>query len=72
MFIDVSRNNGKPYLRLVKSVRVKNSDGFSVSKKVIIHNIGALEKFDDGQPYYVERLRQSFKDGNPLIDSLWC
>ncbi len=42
MFIDVSRNNGKPYLRLVKSVRVKNSDGFSVSKKVIIHNIGAL------------------------------
>ena len=70
MFIDVSRNNGKPYLRLVKSVRVKNSDGFSVSKKVIIHNIGALEKFDDGQPYYVERLRQSFKDGNPLIDSL--
>ena len=70
MFIDVSRNNGKPYLRLVKSVRVKNPDGFSVSKKVIIHNIGALEKFDDGQPYYVERLRQSFKDGNPLIDSL--
>ena len=70
MFIDVSRNNGKPYLRLVKSVRVKNPDGFSVSKKVIIHNIGALEKFDDGQPYYVERLRQSFKDRNPLIDSL--
>jgi len=70
MFIDVSRNNGKPYLRLVNSIRVKNSDGYKVSRKQVVLNIGALDKFDDGQPNYVERLRKSFRAGIPLIPSL--
>jgi transposase len=33
-------------------------------------NIGFLDKFDDGQPDYLERLRQSFKTGQPLINTL--
>lgn len=70
MFIDVSRNNGKPYLRLVKSARVKNQKGYKVSQKTVILNIGSLARFDDGQPDYVERLRQSFRAGKPLIPAL--
>ncbi len=70
MFVESVQNNGNTYLRLVKSVRVKNKDGLKVSSKQVILNIGPLSRFDDGQPDYVERLKKSFKAGNPLIPSL--
>lgn len=70
MFIDVIQNNGKPYLRLVNSVRVTNKDGKKVSQKKVVAYIGPQDKFDDGKPEYINRLRESFKNGNPLIDSL--
>jgi transposase len=70
MFIDVIKNNGKPYLRLMKSARVKNDKGVKVARKTVISYIGPLEKFDDGQPDYLERLRRSFRAGVPLIESL--
>jgi len=70
MFIDVSKNNGKDYLRLVKSKRVKNNNGIKVARNTVIFNIGPLYKFDDGQPNYLERLRKSFRAGTPLITAL--
>lgn len=70
MYIDLTRNNGKKYLRLVESVRVTNKNGFRVPTKKVIFNIGPLDKFDDGDPDYVLRLRESFRNGSPLIDSL--
>jgi len=68
MFIDVFKNNGKPYLRLVNSVKVKNAEGKKVSQKQAVLNIGPLDKYDDGRPDYIGRLRKSFKAGQPLID----
>lgn len=70
MFIDLCRNNGKQYLRLVNSVRIKNKEGFSIPQKQVVLNIGPLDKFDDGKPDYIRRLRKSFKTGSPLIESL--
>jgi len=70
MFIDLCRNNGKPYIRLVHSIRVKNSEGYSMPQKQVVFNIGPLSKFDDGQANYLERLRKSFRAGIPLIPSL--
>jgi len=70
MFIDCYMNNGKKYLRLCESVRKENGKGEKVSHKVPIFNIGFLDKFDDGQPDYLERLRRSFRAGIPLIASL--
>ena len=70
MFIEVVQNNGNKYLRLVQSVRVTNKDGYKVSQKKVIKNIGPLSRFDDGEPDYVERLKKSFNDGNPLIPEL--
>ena len=70
MHIDVTDNNGKPYLKLVKSVRVENSAGKKVSRKKIIFSIGPVDRFDDGKPDFVGRLRRSFKAGQPLIASL--
>jgi hypothetical protein len=70
MFIDLNKNNGKDYLRLVNAVRVTNKDGYKVSQKQVLLNIGPLDRFDDGQPDFIGRLRKSFKAGNPLITSL--
>ena len=70
MFIECFINNGKPYLRLVRSVRATNKAGVKVSKKQPILNLGPLDRYDDGQPDYVNRLKKSFKAGTPLIPSL--
>jgi hypothetical protein len=70
MFVDCFVNNGKHYLRLCKSVRKENSKGQKVASKEPVFNIGPLERFDDGQPDYVGRLRKSFRAGRPLIPSL--
>ena len=70
MFIECIKNNGIPYLRLVEGVRVTNKNGYRTSQKKLIFSIGPLSRFDDGQPDYVERLKKSFKAGNPLIPSL--
>ena len=70
MFVEVVQNNGNKYIRLVQSVRVTNKSGLRVSQKKVIKNIGPLDRFDDGQPDYVDRLKKSFKAGNPLIPEL--
>jgi hypothetical protein len=70
MFIEIVKNSGKDYLRLVNSVRVTNKNGYKVSQKKVILNIGPLARYDDGLPDYLDRLRKSFKAGDPLIPSL--
>lgn len=69
MFVEACKNNGFPYLRLVESKYI-NKNGKASCKKITIFNIGPLSKFDDGKPDYVKRLKESFKNGNPLIPSL--
>ena len=61
MFVEQIKNNGKPYLRLVHAVRKANKNGDMVSSKQVLLNIGPLDRFDDGQPDYVDRLKKSFK-----------
>jgi len=70
LFIEKVKNNGTDYLRLVEGVRVANKDGYKTTHKKVILNIGPLKRFDDGQPDYVNRLKKSFKAGNPLIPAL--
>ena len=70
MYVECFINNGKPYLRLVQSVRITKPDGKKIPQKQVIHNIGPLDRYDDGQPDYVQRLKNSFKAGNPLIPAL--
>lgn len=70
MFVEKFMNNGVPYLRLVKSIRIENSSGKKVSQKKVVLNIGPLSRFDDGKPDYVQRLKDSFKNGQPLIGVL--
>ena len=70
MYIEKFNNNGTPYLRLVQSKRVPNKNGVKMPKKTVVFNIGPLSRFDDGEPNYVQRLKDSFKAENPLIPSL--
>lgn len=70
MYVECFKNNGIDYLRLVQSNRVTNSKGVKTARKKVVYNIGPLSKFDDGKPDYIERLKKSFKVGNPIISSL--
>lgn len=70
MYVEIIKNNGIDYLRLVRSKRVVNSKGVKTATKEVVLNIGPLSRFDDGKPNYVERLKQSYKEGKPLIESL--
>ena len=70
MYIEKVKNNGKDYLRLVSNKRIINSKGIKTSTKIVEYNIGPLPKYDDGKPNYVERLKESYKNGNPIIEEL--
>lgn len=70
MYIEKVSNNGINYLRLVSNKRILNSKGIKTSTKIVEYNIGPLARFDDGKPDYIQRLKDSFKNGNPLIKEL--
>ena len=70
MFVERFKNNGKDYLRLAKSQRVLNAKGVKTAKKTVVLNVGPLDRFDDGEPEYFERLKKSFQNGDPLIPAL--
>ena len=67
--IEKYKTNGKYYLRLVENKRVEK-DGQSVKRKKLVLSLGRYDQYDDGQPDYMERLRESFRVGNPLIPLL--
>lgn len=64
MNIVACENHGKVYLKLM------DVDTTKKSKKRLVKSLGPLEKYDDGKPDYVKRLRESFRAGDPLIPEL--
>ena len=70
MHIEKYNNNGIDYLRLVEGKRMRAPNGKSRTGKRVLLCIGALSRLDDGKPDYIGRLRQSFREGKPLIKSL--
>ena len=69
MHIALVKNHGAPYLQVMENYSVKE-DGITKQKKRTVKNLGPLSRFDDGQPDFLKRLRQSFRDGVPIIDGL--
>ena len=70
MFIECAKLKGRsPYLRVSETYK-ETKNGTTKTKKRIVKNIGPLPKFDDGKPDFIQRLKQSFKEGNPIIDGL--
>ena len=62
MHIEKYLSNGKDCLRLVRTVRVRDDSGKSINRKEVVKTFGLLSKYDDGQPDFMLRLRQSFID----------
>ena len=70
MHIELFTVRNRPYLRLVESRRRMSRNGKPVSGKRLVLSLGPLAKHDDGKPGYLGRLRQSFREGKPLIEAL--
>ena len=70
MALEVITNNGYKYIRIVENKYVVVNGSPSCRKKVLF-NVGPVSKFDDGKPDFIKRLKDSFKNGNPLIPSLY-
>ena len=45
MFVESFKNNGIPYLRLVRNDRITNKNGVKTSTKRVVLNIGPLSRF---------------------------
>jgi len=69
MYVDCVTNSGKPYIRVAESYSVR-VDGVRKNRKRTIRNVGPAARFDDGKPDFIKRLKQSFKDGEPIIPGL--
>ena len=67
MFIEVFNNNGYQYVRIVRSIYRPGGKG---AGRETVKNLGALSKYDDGQPNYAERLKESFRQGHPIIPGI--
>ena len=70
MHIEKYRSNGIDYLRLVEGKRMRNRAGRNIVGKRVVASLGAFDHHDDGLPDFLARLRQSFREGRPLIDAL--
>ena len=70
MHLEKYESNGIAYLRLVRTIIVKDENGKRSNRKKIIKTFGALSKYDDGKPEYMKRLRKSFQEGQPFIPEL--
>ena len=69
MYLDLYSKDGHRYIRISESVRVEKN-GVRVTRKKVIKNVGPVSRFDDGKPDFEQRLKDSFKAGNPLIPEL--
>lgn len=70
MHIERYKSNRCYYLRLVRSKRITNANGESIGRKELVLSLGNYAQYDDGKPNYLDRLRQSFREGTPLIPAL--
>jgi len=69
MYIACTKNHGIPYLQVHEYYSVLEN-GKNKRKSRFIKNLGPLSRFDDGRPDYLQRLRESFREGKPLIREL--
>lgn len=71
MYLDIFKNGNKEYIRVSETKRIFSKEkNKMIVKKKTIKNIGAVKKFDDGKPNFIQRLRDSYSAGLPIIKEL--
>ncbi len=69
MYLDCFKCHGKPYLRIVENYTTFEN-GKKKNKRKTIKNLGYQEKFDDGEPDFLERMRKKLNNGDFIIDGI--
>lgn len=69
MYLDCFKCHGKPYLRIVENYTI-TQNGVKKNKRKTIKNLGYLEKYDDGKPDFIKRMKQKLSNGELLIDGI--
>ena len=69
MYLDCFKCHGKPYLRIVENYTT-TVNGVKKSKRQTIKNLGYLEKYDDGKPDFLKRMKQQLANGELKIDGI--
>lgn len=70
MTIERVINHGIAYLRLTASLGLKKVGGRVVQRRKVVLSLGPMSRHDDGKPDYLQRLRESYRAGKPLIKEL--
>ena len=70
MTIERVINHGIAYLRLTASLGLKKVGGRVVQRRKVVLSLGPMSRHDDGKPDYLQRLRESYRAGRPLIKEL--
>ena len=65
--IECYKNHGIDYLRVSESVYIPE---LKKQKKTTLKNLGPLSKYDDGNPDFLKRFRQKWKNGELEFDGL--
>ena len=65
--IECYKNHGVDYLRICEAIYVPS---LKRQKKKTIKNIGPLSKYDDGNPDFLKRFRQKWKNGELSFDGI--
>ncbi len=69
MYLDCFKCKGKPYLRIVENYTTEDN-GIKKQKRKTIKNLGYLEKYDDGKPDFIKRMKEKLKNGELIIDGI--
>lgn len=69
MYLDCFKCHGKPYLRIVENYTIIEN-GIKKNKRQTIKNLGFLEKYDDGKPDFLKRMREKLRNGEMIIDGI--
>lgn len=70
MWLETQCVRGVKYLRVMEYADVLDEDGRYKKRRRCVKSLGRLSKHDDGKPHYMDRLRESFRSGKPLIPEL--
>lgn len=70
IYINCSKSGNKKYLQIISATYVKRPDGSSTIKRKILKSLGPLEKFDDGEPDFLNRFREKFNNGELDIEGI--
>ena len=71
MRLEIRNNGNSPYISIVENLSVEDPKTHKrVSRKRIVKAIGPVSRFDDHKPDFIQRVKDSYEAGAPIIPEL--